>query len=73
MRIVAIMQTAVLTVANTGLLTADDMVRRSPELQVLDRFVGTWDHELTEASTVITNPAGELVVEYSWKQIRRKH
>ena len=32
------------------------------------RFIGK---NRAEASTVVTTPAGDLVVEYSWKQIRR--
>jgi hypothetical protein len=52
---------SVLTVAVfSTALQADDMPKRSPELQVLERFIGTWEHELTikpagaEASTINT-------------------
>jgi hypothetical protein len=50
--------TLVLLVATifSGLAIADDAPKRSPELQVLDHFVGTWEHEVT------VKPAGEEAV-----------
>lgn len=57
-------------------LQADDMPKRSPELQVLERFTGTWEHELTikpagaEASTINTVDyrfwsRGETILQFS--------
>jgi hypothetical protein len=51
-------QDCVFTVLVAGIspvaANADDALNRSPELQLLDRFVGTWDHEVT-----IKTPEGE--------------
>ena len=43
MRLFAMTLTVLASVANSPILNADDNPKRSPELQVLDRFVGTWD------------------------------
>ena len=47
MRLIAIMLTVVTAGIIPGILYADDAPKRSPELQVLDRFVGTWDMKFT--------------------------
>ena len=47
MRLIAIMLTVVTAGIVPGILSADDAPKRSPELQVLDRFVGTWDMKFT--------------------------
>ena len=48
MRLIAIMLTVVTAGIVPGILYADDAPKRSPELQVLDRFVGTWDMKFTK-------------------------
>ena len=47
MRLIAIMLTVITAGVVPGILYADDAPKRSPELQVLDRFVGTWDMKFT--------------------------
>ncbi len=54
----------VATLANTGMLFADDTPDRSPELEVLDRFVGNWDVEGS------VTPAGGDAVETEGAETR---
>ena len=44
---------------------ADDTPKRSPELQVLDRFIGTWDIKVT------VKPAGEEAASFDAVSFRR--
>lgn len=50
MRQIALAVAAFITASVPGFVGADDAPKRSPELQVLDRFVGNWE-------TVVTNKA----------------
>ena len=45
--IIAILITVLVIFSNPNRISAEDKPQRSPELQVLDHFIGTWDHELT--------------------------
>ena len=47
---------------------ADDSPKRSPELQVLDRFVGTWDMEVTVQPTGGETETFDAVSFRSWSQ-----
>ena len=47
MRIIVILITVLVIFSNPNRISAEDKPQRSPELQVLDHFIGTWDHELT--------------------------
>lgn len=47
---------------------ADDAATRSPELQVLDNFVGTWDLKVTVKPTGQEAVTGELVSYRKWSK-----
>lgn len=51
MRLFAMTLTVLASVAMSPILNADDTPKRSPELQVLDRFAGTWDFVVTQKPT----------------------
>ena len=51
MRLFAMTLTVLASVAMSPMLNADDSPKRSTELQVLNRFVGTWDLVVTQKPT----------------------
>ena len=65
MRLIAITLTIVLVTTFTAIVKSDDTPKRSPELQVLDRFVGTWDMKVT------VKPAGAEGINYDGVSYRK--
>ena len=65
MRAIATSLTLLATVVFSPAVAADDSKERSPELQVLDRFVGTWDVRVT------ARPAGGEAAEFDAVSIRK--
>ena len=65
MRHLTLMLTAVALTASFRSLPADDTPGRSAELQVLDRFVGTWDCVVTNKTT---SEKTKIVEERRWSR-----
>ena len=65
MRLVSTIFTCLVVAALAAAVKADDAPKRSPELQVLDRFVGIWDVNVT------VKPAGEEAVTFDTVSFRR--
>lgn len=63
MRLFAMTLTVLASVVMSPMLNADDSPKRSPELQLLDRFAGTWDLVVTvkpTGGTAITEKTSEV-------------
>ena len=66
MRLTLLTLTLLSATTLSGLAFADDAPKRTPELQVLDRFVGTWDMKVTIQPTGGEKTAVDAVSHRSW-------
>lgn len=66
MRLTALTLTLLSATTFSGLALADEAAERSPELQVLDRFVGIWDVKVTIKPTGGETTTVDVVSHRSW-------
>jgi len=66
MRLIASVLTVLVISTCPNASPADDSPKRSPELQVLDRFVGTWDMEVTVKPANGEKTTFEVVSTRTW-------
>jgi hypothetical protein len=65
MRCLALILAAVVLTAPARHSSADDIPKRTAELQVLDRFIGTWDSVVTNK---MTGDTGDTIEERRWSR-----